>query len=193
MQRIQFTVAPVESHEAFDAVWRKDKKRSLPDWGNLLVTGFGVIFWFWRSWIDFPHGMYWLIATELISCGCFLGWTLANLRVVYVKGKMARRLHRQLWDKPVTIEITDTSIAISSGESRETHALSRFVRAVELKRVFLLYASEDVWTLIPKRAFATDTEAAQFLGHVTQGIAAGIENANLNRGFQVVDRQPKSA
>jgi len=53
----------------------------------------------------------------------------------------------------------------------------------------MLFRSQDVFFLIPKRAFASPEQAAQFLALVSAGIDKGVENANVGRGFPVIPQE----
>lgn len=188
MTEIRYTLTPAEFREALDQRWRPNRQWTLPMWGSAIVTIGAALMLLWGGWQAFDRGTaFWAICGPLLGSGYFFAAFIGSCRVIAIRRRTAARLYRQLIENKVTILTAgDGALVVQSGETRSEYPLSGFVRAIELKNIFMLFRAEDLWVTVPKRAFATADDAAAFLGLVAAGIAKGVENASTDRGFAVV-------
>ena len=84
---------------------------------------------------------------------------------------LARRLR---WtasqSDPVELQVADDGVVAIERGSRSEVAWSRFVRLRESEHHFLLYKSLDIYSIVPKRGFASGTDLDTFRSVAMRGI-----------------------
>jgi YcxB-like protein len=117
-------------------------------------------------WLAFPgnHALAW------VSVGT--GGAILSVGTLQRKFLVAR-LRRQ-WNQMDAMELTVRErgfVAHTRGTQSEV-AWSRFVRFREAEQHFLLYSSDDLYSIIPKRGFASQAELDAFREMASKGIAS---------------------
>jgi hypothetical protein len=77
--------------------------------------------------------------------------------IYYVRWKGQPSLHAA-----ITYEVTDGSVVVTTDTSRSEMKWETFTRFRESKNLFMLYAGRSLFYMIPKRAFAGETEETEF-------------------------------
>ena len=95
------------------------------------------------GWANLKPILPWLLA-----CGGLIVWALAapylTVRRAWL-GQPAMQLQQ-------TVEITDAGLVIDDEQSRNEYKWNAFIRLVESRNLFLLFPSNLVFIMIPKRA-----------------------------------------
>lgn len=76
----------------------------------------------------------------------------------------SRRSYRQRKDfqREITFSASDAGLSVQNENAQGTKPWSDYLKWKEGKQTFLLYLSDSMFQLVPKRFFATEAELAQF-------------------------------
>ncbi len=83
------------------------------------------------------------------------------------------------------VEASELKLTLSEPASYSEIQWRAFSRFVETENLFLLYPAEDLFHIIPKRAFSTLEDGLQFLGLLSRGIKIGYVPERRAVGFPV--------
>jgi hypothetical protein len=87
---------------------------------------------------------------------------------------LARRLRDQGNQlEPTELEVRETGLVVTARGMRAEVSWSKYRRLRDAPGHFMLYQSADLYAIVPKRAFATDTEAAAFRAIALKAIGDG--------------------
>ena len=99
------------------------------------------------EWANLKSVLPWLLA-----CGGLIVWALAapylTVRRAWL-GQPAMQLQQ-------TVEISDAGLVIEDEQSRNEYKWNAFIRLVESRNLFLLFPSNLLFVMIPKRAIPPD-------------------------------------
>ena len=136
-----------------------------------------------HSWFNRVRTIVWIIVAPLLVAGFILmaldktnqfssKSVLSYLPVLVVLALMSpwgmrllvymRWKHQPTLHAVISYEITDGSVVVTTVTSRSEMNWETFTRFRESKNLFMLYAGRYLFYMIPKRAFAGETEAAEF-------------------------------
>ena len=91
----------------------------------------------------------------LIFLALMSPWGMRLIYYVRWKGQPSRLA-------AITYDVTDGSVVVTTDTSRSEMKWETFTRFRESKNLFMLYAGRSLFYMIPKRAFAGETEEAEF-------------------------------
>jgi hypothetical protein len=106
-----------------------------------------------------------------VVCGARIG------QVLYIP-RQARRVFKQqrALQRPCTVSWNTDGLTITAEDGVSTTSWRDFYKAIELKRQFVLFLSEALVVMIPKRAFGSNALLDDFRRQVTTSVSdhAGV-------------------
>jgi hypothetical protein len=95
----------------------------------------------------------------------FIPWLLVfGFLWFFVFRRLTRRMYmaQPSLMRPKTLELSDDEATVSDELSRLTYKWPAFVRFIETRNLFLMYVSEVMFHIVPKRAFDSQCELDEF-------------------------------
>jgi hypothetical protein len=87
---------------------------------------------------------------------------------------------------PTTLDVEETELTFKDDDVTQQYYWRAFSKFVETENLFLLYPSERMFFMIPRRAFTSDDDAMIFLGQLTTNIGNGWLLHKPPTGFSVI-------
>ena len=118
-------------------------------------------------------------------------WAVATALWIYFSRLHQRTATSSNWKSRVaastvnSFEASELNLKLSDSASHSEIQWRAFCRFVETENLFLLYLTEDLFHIIPKRAFSTLEDGLQFLGLLSREIKNGLVPERRDVGFPV--------
>ena len=138
-----------------------------------LITGVLLLLLFlWAIWYSF------FVSAKADDWG---GWIMLGVLAYFVLSfgvwmpLRSNRSFRQRKDlqRPVSFELTDAGLSVSTPDGHGVKPWSDYHRWKEGRHVFLLYLSDNMYQVFPKRFFTSIDEIDQFRNLVRQKVSGG--------------------
>lgn len=114
--------------------------------------------------LDSAHSTF----AGLVAAGWILTAAFAGLRWILLKRKFSTPLNRFLYEER-RVEFDDEVFRWRSASGARCHLpWSNFVKAKELRNVYLLHVTSSFIVFVPKRAFANPSDENRFKGELVR-------------------------
>lgn len=119
-----------------------------------------------------------------------LTWAMLLVAMILLTLRHLRTQTRKVWDgqpslhRPQTVSVTPEGLTFDDVVTRRQMRWLSFQRVLETKRVFVLMMGDVQFEMIPRRAFADNTEAQQFKALLDQK----IRDPESPTAFDVIER-----